>query len=530
MYEAAFQYNKVLIFLDILYKEDNGWHAFEVKSSKKISKTYLLDAAIQYYVISNSGIELTDFSIVYINKDYTRGDQVDISELFKKESVIDKARSLQGFIKEQIIEEKKILDLKHSPQIDIGSYCYNPYPCDFIRHCWKHIPENSIFNIPFLDNEKKFELYKKNIINPSEIKDISVLNEKARIGVNSQISKKPYIAKDNPSTYFKSIRQAVYFLKVLTHRPAFPEYSNTKPYEVLPYHFAIGIIENNNLEIFNWHSKINYDPRINFFENFSEELPDESSIIIYDQPEILTLLNYEIHINYFCFFIINKKTNEVTNIFNSPNKKYSISDNLIRTFFIDKYNFLTRNNDIFYHHDPEHPGSINAGYVRTICKDKQGRIWIGTDIGGIGYFDGKHNEFVKFVHDPYDSTSLSNNYIHSIYEDAKGNIWIGTNGGLNKFLPKTNSFKHYTIEDGLPNDVIYAILEDDKGNLWLSSNMGISKFIVSKEEFRNYDADYNLQGNEFNYSAYYKSDDGEIFFGGTNGVSSFYPHEIIDNE
>src|ERR1041385_2627944 len=51
IYEAAFQHQKVLAILDILVKKEDGWYAYEVKSSLKISNTYILDASLQYWVI-----------------------------------------------------------------------------------------------------------------------------------------------------------------------------------------------------------------------------------------------------------------------------------------------------------------------------------------------------------------------------------------------------------------------------------------------------------------------------------------------
>ena len=53
IYEATFLYNNVLAALDILVKDDEGWKAYEVKSSTKVSDTYIKDAAIQYYTITN---------------------------------------------------------------------------------------------------------------------------------------------------------------------------------------------------------------------------------------------------------------------------------------------------------------------------------------------------------------------------------------------------------------------------------------------------------------------------------------------
>ena len=71
IYEATFIHNEVLAALDILVKKESGWVAYEVKSSTKVSPTYIKDAAIQYHTIVNSGIDLKDIFIVHINNQYT---------------------------------------------------------------------------------------------------------------------------------------------------------------------------------------------------------------------------------------------------------------------------------------------------------------------------------------------------------------------------------------------------------------------------------------------------------------------------
>ena len=63
IYEATFQYNNVLAALDILVKDEEGWKAYEVKSSTKVSETYIKDAAIQYYTITNSGVDLKTYRL-----------------------------------------------------------------------------------------------------------------------------------------------------------------------------------------------------------------------------------------------------------------------------------------------------------------------------------------------------------------------------------------------------------------------------------------------------------------------------------
>ncbi|MBN1149224.1 MAG: GAF domain-containing protein [Anaerolineales bacterium] len=174
--------------------------------------------------------------------------------------------------------------------------------------------------------------------------------------------------------------------------------------------------------------------------------------------------------------------------------------------------------------------SLGNGNVRAIYEDRQGVLWVGTDGGGLNCIDRQRGRFTYYRFDPNDPASLSGDNIMSIYEDRSGVLWVGTFGeGLNKFDRQSGSFEHFTTLDGLPNDVIYGILEDEQGFLWLSTNKGLSRFDPLTETFHNYDTSDGLQCNEFNAGAYHKSSSGEMFFGGVQGFSSFYPAWMQEN-
>ncbi len=180
-------------------------------------------------------------------------------------------------------------------------------------------------------------------------------------------------------------------------------------------------------------------------------------------------------------------------------------------------------------HDHSNPYSIGAGAVKAIFEDSKGKLWIGTDIGGVSVLDQTTGHFERFEADRTNPNALSDNKVNAIFQDSYGVMWIGTSAGLNKLLPNDKRFILYTTDDGLPNDFIYAIEDDKQGNLWLSTNKGISRFDPVNETFKNYNKNDGLQGDEFNTLAYFKSKAGEIFFGGVTGFTSFFPEEIQNN-
>lgn len=152
---------------------------------------------------------------------------------------------------------------------------------------------------------------------------------------------------------------------------------------------------------------------------------------------------------------------------------------------------------------------------------------------GLRRFDRSTGLFKSYRNDPNDRFSLSHNVVRAICDDPfapEKFLWIGTaGGGLNRFDVAAEKFTHFTTKDGLPNMVIYAILSDEAGHLWMSTNHGLSRFNPRTFAFKNFDVKTGLQDNEFNSCSYFKSESGELFFGGINGFNAFYPADIREN-
>ncbi len=189
------------------------------------------------------------------------------------------------------------------------------------------------------------------------------------------------------------------------------------------------------------------------------------------------------------------------------------------------------------------PGELSYNDVWVIHEDKLGRVWVGTNGGGLNLFeDSEDGYFHHWVEDKARSTNgLNSNSIYTIHESRKsGNdstiLWIGTRNGLNKFVVDNNSsidfanlkvqIKHYSVKDGLPDNSIESIVEDDYGNLWIGTGSGISFLNDTEERFINYSVSDGLVGNEFNTGSAFKNEKGLVLLGSTNGLNVFHPDKI----
>ena len=181
---------------------------------------------------------------------------------------------------------------------------------------------------------------------------------------------------------------------------------------------------------------------------------------------------------------------------------------------------------------------ITYNSIRDITLDSNNNMWISSEIIGLTKMNRESGKTENFFRLENDSTSLINSSINVIFEDSKKRLWIGGDRcGINLFNPERKSFTPYSIEDGLPDNSVQGILEDGLGNLWISTFNGISKATIDskgsngklKLRFKNFTVQDGLQGSVFNRWAYFKSSNGEMYFGGLNGFNVFFPDSIKDN-
>lgn len=251
IYEAVFQYNDVLIMLDILVRNGDGWNAYEVKSSLKISETYVTDAALQYYVLLGSGINIIDFQLVYINSEYIFNGELDLNELFTSISVIDTVKAKISEIETEVHQFKQVLSANKIPEIAIGTQCENPYPCDFKGFCWKNIPTKSILKLTSFSEEQLFDFVKNGIYLPSQIPFDFIQTELQQIQIQSINTNTSFWNKEIIKQYLSPItEQKTAFIKTVIHQPAVPAINGTKPYQQVLLAISISSSENTTKTFF----------------------------------------------------------------------------------------------------------------------------------------------------------------------------------------------------------------------------------------------------------------------------------------
>lgn len=181
-----------------------------------------------------------------------------------------------------------------------------------------------------------------------------------------------------------------------------------------------------------------------------------------------------------------------------------------------------------YVNDKEDDTSLSNNTVFSIVPAGDGKLWVGTRGGGLNLFDVRTRKFAHYTVSAGEYP-ISSNDILSLYVSRDSTLWIGTSYGLNRLCRDAKGhagFRWYVEKDGLPNNTIHGILEDDAGYLWLSTNKGLSRLNPGDDEIINYYNNEELQSYEFSDGAYYRCEDGKMYFGGVDGFNWFDPRDI----
>ncbi len=168
--------------------------------------------------------------------------------------------------------------------------------------------------------------------------------------------------------------------------------------------------------------------------------------------------------------------------------------------------------------------------VWTLFADSRNNFWIGTHNGLNRWLPNK-GHFKQYRHDKADSSSICGNDIWWISEDDAGRLWIAAYGfGLSEYDYDSDTFRNFTVANGLQSNGVFGALGDSRALLWIPSNVGLSLFDPARgRTLDTYDHRDGLPGRVFAYKAMHRAADGELFFGGLRGLTRFHPERIRRN-
>lgn len=163
-------------------------------------------------------------------------------------------------------------------------------------------------------------------------------------------------------------------------------------------------------------------------------------------------------------------------------------------------------------------------YLKSICRDSRGRLWVGSYRQGLYVFDAELNILAHFNSD----SGFPSGAVNHIIQDSAGRIWTATDNGLICF-PDADSFSYQQYADGDPmiSEAIMSVLEDKVGTIWFATAKSIGFLRDGKAV--DYTAGMSFLHGSFSLGAAALRNDGLIAFGSSDGIV-FLDRSVMDSD
>ncbi len=155
--------------------------------------------------------------------------------------------------------------------------------------------------------------------------------------------------------------------------------------------------------------------------------------------------------------------------------------------------------------------------VKDMIADKQGRLWIATDHGGLLMLDSGSKTVHVYKYDKQNAGSIPDNTLKCLYIDNAGALWVGGyKNGMAYHSANISKFVTVYIGD------VCTITEDKQGNYWCGTNdAGIICYNPVTGVRRQYMQGETGLGSDVVVSSL-TARDGSLWFGTFNGGLTHY--------
>jgi len=295
LFEAAFEHGGVVARTDILEKlPTGGWRMIEVKSTTRIKDVFVLDTAIQLWILRGAGLDVRDTCILTLDNTFVRGaEEPDPHKLFRLHGVHERVVGSLDRVDADVQAMHGVVSSDAPPQIEPGDHCKTPYPCPYFAHCTRNAPcvDHGVHELPRLSAKKRAEL---DALGVCEVRDVpadfpmSFTQHLVRRAVESNAD----IVRDDLAGSLSKIRPPVRHLDFETFAPAIPRFSGTTPYGGIPFLFSVHTEhDGGRTEHTDYLHESADDPRPLLAERLLQALGSNGSICVYSRFEARVIRN-----------------------------------------------------------------------------------------------------------------------------------------------------------------------------------------------------------------------------------------------
>jgi hypothetical protein len=234
IFEATFQHDGVLVRVDALMPDEDGWRIVEVKASTSVKLEHSFDCAVQAWVFQGMGHRMKGVALAHVDNSFVYRGDGNYQGLLVEQDMADDVGHLLPEVPVWVREARQAAT-GGEPVVPVGRHCFEPYECPFVAHCW---PSDTDYPVQGLagSREKLGEFVRQGYRDLREV-PASALTEKQQWIQRVTNSGKGELLP-GASRFVAELAYPRYFLDFETIMPAVPVWEGTRPYETLPFQWS----------------------------------------------------------------------------------------------------------------------------------------------------------------------------------------------------------------------------------------------------------------------------------------------------
>ena len=289
LFEGAFEHNGFVARPDILVKTGEDYQLIEVKSStpKKLNtaegKPYLDDIAYTFWIVSSTGINITNAQLWFLNKSYRMGDNP--LNLFQKDDCTEQAYDqAQEYTILGPGKKSVIINASIQPAGVLQATCKG---CEHNHSCFPNFDQFTLFQIPKMTKKKIQDYIDQGITSASLIPSDKIPDA----GLNAYtclVNGQPLCQKQPVKDAIAQWEYPVGYFDFETINPALPIIADCEPYAQIPFQYSLHIAQTAQQDKTTYQHKEflanpdHFEPEVlNLAQQMAADLKDCKTIVAY---------------------------------------------------------------------------------------------------------------------------------------------------------------------------------------------------------------------------------------------------------
>jgi len=243
LFQPSFSVNNLWYRGDILVKEGDGWHIYEVKSGTKPKPVNYVDLAFQKHTMEKCGHKVVGTSLILVNNKYVKQGEIKPDRLLYKLNVDGEVAPWVDLIPGYIEQAREVLQSKEEWPVKILKQCHDPYECGFKAHCWRDLPEESIYKIiKNMPDDVLAKLVEEDKILLSDLPEMNFTRKQMKQWWRAYKNGQPTINRDRIKQELDQLQYPLYFFDYETLGSGVPLVDGYRPYQQMPFQYSLHIL------------------------------------------------------------------------------------------------------------------------------------------------------------------------------------------------------------------------------------------------------------------------------------------------